>query len=203
MASSLSKALPTVGFDARPLVVSDSPHLVETQISLKSHSSRRNSLAQCMYSLAFQLAISTVLISPWRSMLKPVTGLPVLAMPSTTWLVHCGSMPMTTTGSIATSAAAVGAPCLIIVLLDRAGVDHDAHVLREEVVVDLVVLGEWCLWIRRIAEDGETDPVAAEVWETYPRVSRIRWFPIPTWVKQNPGKVPAQPWLEKRRPRER
>ena len=39
-------------------VVSLSPHLTLTQISLRSHSSRLSSLAQCMYSLAFQLAVS-------------------------------------------------------------------------------------------------------------------------------------------------
>ncbi len=49
----------------------------------------------------------------------------------------------------------------------------------------------------------QTNPMAANVWETYPRVSRARWFPIPDWAEKHPAKVPQQPWLEKRRPRER
>ena len=40
-----------------------------------------------------------VAMSPWPSMPKPVTGLPVLAMPSTTRLVQPSSMPMTTTAA--------------------------------------------------------------------------------------------------------
>ena len=40
-----------------------------------------------------------------------------------------------------------------------------------------------------------------DVWETYPRVSHLRWFPTPDWAKENPAAVPEQPWLEKRRPR--
>ncbi len=38
-------------------------------------------------------------MSPWPSMPKPTTGLPVLAMPSTTRLVQPSSMPMTTTAA--------------------------------------------------------------------------------------------------------
>lgn len=40
-----------------------------------------------------------------------------------------------------------------------------------------------------------------EIWETYPRVSGLRWFPTPTWAKENPEKVPQQTWLDERRPR--
>ena len=111
ISTSLSMALPTVGLDARPEVVSDSPHLTETQISERSHSSRFNSEAQCKYSLAFQEALAMVPMSPVRSIEKPVTGLPVLAMPSTILFVHSGSMPTTTT------AATLGfAPVPIMVL---------------------------------------------------------------------------------------
>ncbi len=39
-----------------------------------------------------------------------------------------------------------------------------------------------------------------DVWETYPRVSKLRWFEIPEWAEENPGDVPLQEWLEKRRP---
>ena len=37
--------------------------------------------------------------SPCSSMPKPATGLPVAAIPSTTFFVHCSSMPMTTTAA--------------------------------------------------------------------------------------------------------
>ena len=40
-----------------------------------------------------------VAMSPWPSMPKPMTGLPVLAMPSTTRLVQPSSMPITTTAA--------------------------------------------------------------------------------------------------------
>lgn len=40
-----------------------------------------------------------------------------------------------------------------------------------------------------------------DVWETYPRVSGLRWFPEPEWAKENPKLVPKQEWLDKRRPR--
>ena len=44
--------LPTVGQEARPVVVSLSPHLVETQSSEMLHSSRCSSEAHCTYCLA-------------------------------------------------------------------------------------------------------------------------------------------------------
>lgn len=39
-----------------------------------------------------------------------------------------------------------------------------------------------------------------DVWETYPRISGLRWFPEPAWAEQNPASVPRQDWLEARRP---
>ena len=44
---SLSKALPTVGLAPQPLVVSLSPHLVDTHSSLMAQASRCFSLAHC------------------------------------------------------------------------------------------------------------------------------------------------------------
>ena len=41
----LSNALPTVGFEPKPEVVSDSPHLVDTHNSLISQGSRCNPVA--------------------------------------------------------------------------------------------------------------------------------------------------------------
>ena len=38
-----------------------------------------------------------------------------------------------------------------------------------------------------------------DLWETYPRVSGIRWFPEPEWVKTE--SVPELPWLEARKPK--
>jgi hypothetical protein len=49
---SLSNALPTVGFEPQPDVVSDSPHFVDTHRSVIGHSTRRCSLAHCRYSFA-------------------------------------------------------------------------------------------------------------------------------------------------------
>src|SRR5690606_23050826 len=92
--SSLSYMLPTVGQDDSPVVVSDSPHLVETHSSDRSHSTRCSSVAKWTNSLALREAAAIVAMSPFCSIENPATGLPVLAMPSTTTLVHSGSMPM-------------------------------------------------------------------------------------------------------------
>ncbi len=97
--SSLSNALPTVGFEPQPEVVSDSPHLVDTHRSLIGHSTRCSSVAHCTYSFAALEARMIVSWSPWPSMPKPITGLPVLAMPSTTFFVQPSSMPITTTAA--------------------------------------------------------------------------------------------------------
>src|SRR4249919_1797561 len=86
--SSLSNALPTVGLDPQPEVVSDSPHLQEAHRSLTGHSTRCSSDAHCKYSFATFEARMIVSSSPWSSTPKPVTGLPVLAMPSTTPSAH-------------------------------------------------------------------------------------------------------------------
>ncbi|MCR9201296.1 MAG: sulfatase [Planctomycetaceae bacterium] len=43
-----------------------------------------------------------------------------------------------------------------------------------------------------------------DVWETYPRVSGLRWFPAPAWVQQarDSGRdLPQQDWVDERRPR--
>ncbi len=57
-------------------------------------------------------------------------------------------------------------------------------------------------YLTRTGDLRQTDPDAADVWETYPRFSPLRWFPVPDWAKQAPELVPDQPWLEARRPRE-
>ena len=45
----------------------------------------------------------------------------------------------------------------------------------------------------RVTGDGD-------VWETYPRVSQLRWFETPDWAIADPESVPKQPWLDERRP---
>lgn len=40
-----------------------------------------------------------------------------------------------------------------------------------------------------------------DVWETYPRVSSLRYFPEPDWAVEHPEKVPEQPWWLGRLPR--
>src|SRR5580704_15936498 len=88
--TSLSYMLPTVGQEARPVVVSLSPHLAATQTSVSGHSSRTFSEAQCTNSLALREAAATVAMSPLPSIQKPATGLPVSAMPATTFSVQLG-----------------------------------------------------------------------------------------------------------------
>jgi uncharacterized sulfatase len=56
-------------------------------------------------------------------------------------------------------------------------------------------------YLSKTGDLRQTDPSAAQVWETYPRVSSLRWFPVPQWASDNPNAVPRQDWLEKRRPR--
>lgn len=40
-----------------------------------------------------------------------------------------------------------------------------------------------------------------DVWETYPRVSGVRWFEPPTWAQEDATKVPQMDWLKSRQPR--
>ena len=39
-----------------------------------------------------------------------------------------------------------------------------------------------------------------DVWESYPRVSKLRRFPPPDWVTGSTGVLPSQKWLDARRP---
>lgn len=40
-----------------------------------------------------------------------------------------------------------------------------------------------------------------DIWETYPRVSSMRWFPQPEWVGKKGYHLPEMRWLESRRPK--
>lgn len=46
----------------------------------------------------------------------------------------------------------------------------------------------------RVTGDGD-------IWETYPRVSGLRWFPKPAWAEKDPAAIPKQDWLDAKRPR--
>jgi uncharacterized sulfatase len=78
--------------------------------------------------------------------------------------------------------------CLKNLATDPAHADVLAR-LRERLLAYLEVTGD-----PRVTGNGD-------VWETYPRYSRLRWFPTPTWAREHPEKVPRQDWLEERRPR--
>ncbi|MEL6106691.1 MAG: sulfatase [Planctomycetota bacterium] len=55
-------------------------------------------------------------------------------------------------------------------------------------------------YLRKTGDVRILAPQESDVWETYPRVSKLRWFPTPMWAKENSGRVPEQDWLEQRRP---
>src|SRR5215469_12096740 len=78
--TSLSYMLPTVGQEARPVVVSLSPHFAAIQTSVNGHSTRTFSEAKCTNSFALREAAATVAISPLPSMENPAAGFPVLAI---------------------------------------------------------------------------------------------------------------------------
>lgn len=71
-----------------------------------------------------------------------------------------------------------------------------AHSLKQQLSQQLAE------YLTQTGDLRHTDPKAAHVWETYPRVSALRWFPVPDWAKENPDAVPDQAWLEKRRPKQ-
>lgn len=56
-------------------------------------------------------------------------------------------------------------------------------------------------YLTRTGDLRQTNPKAAHIWETYQRHSSLRWFPVPDWWSDPEKRVPAQPWLEERRPR--
>ena len=47
-------------------------------------------------------------------------------------------------------------------------------------------------YLRQTADARVTD--SGDVWETYPRVSPLRWFPVPNWAQESPG-LRARPTL--------
>ena len=61
--------------------------------------------------------------------------------------------------------------------------------LREQLMSVLKSTGD-----ARVLDGGD-------VWESYPRVSGVRWFETPAWAKEDATRVPDMPWLRKRQPR--
>lgn len=56
---------------------------------------------------------------------------------------------------------------------------------------------------QELQETGDSRLTAdGDVWETYPRVSGLRWFPTPDWAEKSSGDQQKIPWVEKRRPRQ-
>src|SRR3979490_1547453 len=90
--TSLSYMLPTVGQEASPVVVFLQPHFAAIQTSVRGPPTRTFSEAKCTNSLALREAAATVAMSPFPSIEKPATGLPVLAMPSPTLPVQPGAI---------------------------------------------------------------------------------------------------------------
>ena len=60
--------------------------------------------------------------------------------------------------------------------------------LQERLMAELKATGD-----ARVSGD-------ADVWESYPRVSGLRWFPTPDWAEREPSKIPTQTWVEEKRP---
>jgi len=54
----------------------------------------------------------------------------------------------------------------------------------------------------RATEDARvTSADGGDIWETYPRYSKLRWFPEPDWAKSHPERAPRQDWVRQRRPK--
>ena len=56
-------------------------------------------------------------------------------------------------------------------------------------------------YLRETKDPRVVDEDGGEIWETYPRYSKLRWFPEPQWAKDHPERVPKQEWMEKKRPK--
>lgn len=81
--------------------------------------------------------------------------------------------------------------------LNNLASDSSAQAIRTQLSAKLDA------YLHQTGDVRVTDPDKADVWETYPRVSGLRWFPTPDWAREHPEKVPQQDWLEKRRPTEK
>ncbi|MGI9470487.1 MAG: sulfatase family protein [Rubripirellula sp.] len=73
--------------------------------------------------------------------------------------------------------------------------DEDAQGVKAELSKQLTD------YLTQTGDLRQTDPSAGHVWESYPRVSGLRWFPTPEWAETESIVIPVQDWVEKRRPR--
>jgi uncharacterized sulfatase len=56
--------------------------------------------------------------------------------------------------------------------------------------------------MKRLVDDKDPRATAdGNIWETYPRYDKLRWFPKPQWAIEHPQLVPATPWVDERRPK--
>ena len=55
-------------------------------------------------------------------------------------------------------------------------------------------------YLRKTEDARILDADRGDVWESYPRYSRLRWFPNPAWVDKN-TRLPKQDWWETRKPK--
>ena len=56
-------------------------------------------------------------------------------------------------------------------------------------------------YLIKTGDQRQTDAAAAQVWETYPRYSSLRWFETPAWATASTHSLQQQTWLEERRPK--
>lgn len=74
--------------------------------------------------------------------------------------------------------------------------DQESHAaVREELTQRLVT------YLRQTGDPRVVGVDGGDIFETYPRYSKLRWFLTPRWAKENPRRAPRQPWLQERRPR--
>ena len=58
--------------------------------------------------------------------------------------------------------------------------------------------------MRQLRETGDARVLdGGDIWETYPRISGLRWFPTPSWAADSDVTLPPQKWVDDRRPRQK
>ena len=56
-------------------------------------------------------------------------------------------------------------------------------------------------YLKSTKDPRVTDADGGDIFETYPRYSALRWFPVPDWAKDDDVDLPKMEWLEERRPK--
>ena len=62
---------------------------------------------------------------------------------------------------------------------------------------------ELTAYLHRTGDLRQIAPSAADVWETYPRYSGLKWYRKPRWAVEHPGKDIQIDWVDERRPRKK